>query len=482
MLKNKIARRLALLFSIILLLTSTVNTTYGFIVTKTDSMINTFTPFETVVNDLFVRKTVEHPFGVEYVIPENVSFDFKVDFGHLYANTALKTTLGTTVADETGSIQIAVKPNDVFCVEDVDAGTRVSVTEIQKQGSGFAVKDNAVTMEGIVDENGSLTFDYVNIYTPQSAPPTDVLVRGTKILEGREWKNEDVFSFLLEQKNGLGEWQSIGIKTIAYDPQNADFNQFDFCDLMQSISFEKIGLYSFRITEIIGDLENVDYDKSINTFTIKVTDVDMDGKLEINSVSSFQNAKVTEENGKFAVDVTFNNTFVPNVLVPDDIFVDVLVDSTLINPDGKTLEQDGFEFILENVQSGEKVSLKSDKNGNAAISLPFTAEDVGKVITYKISQVIGGFDGVAYDSKAYNITISVSLSLENSLIISATIDGEAVDTVLVNFENHCIPQEEPQSPPTRDNSRAGLWLSLMFISAGLFFVLLVLEKKYTKTK
>ena len=99
LLKNKIFRRLALLVSMIVLLTSTVNTTFGFIVTKTDSLINTFVPFDNIISNLLISKNVEHPFGDEYVIPDNIAFDFKIDFGSLYANTTIKTTTGDIVAD-----------------------------------------------------------------------------------------------------------------------------------------------------------------------------------------------------------------------------------------------------------------------------------------------------------------------------------------------------------------------------------------------
>ena len=159
MLKNKIFRRLALLVSLIVLLTSTVNTTFGFIVTKTDSLINTFVPFDNIISDFLISKNVEHPFGNEYVIPDNIAFDFKVDFGSLYANTTIKTTTGDIVADKNGSIQISVKPEEAFGTYGIDAGTKVAVTEIQEDGSGFTVKNGTATMEGIVAEDGSLKFE-----------------------------------------------------------------------------------------------------------------------------------------------------------------------------------------------------------------------------------------------------------------------------------------------------------------------------------
>ena len=81
MLKNKMLRRILLIISFILLITSTVNTTFGFVVAKTDTLVNYFVPVEKLVNSLIISKTVEHPLGEGYVIPENISFDFKVDLG-----------------------------------------------------------------------------------------------------------------------------------------------------------------------------------------------------------------------------------------------------------------------------------------------------------------------------------------------------------------------------------------------------------------
>ena len=228
MLKNKIFRRLALLVSLIILLTSTVNTTYGFIVTQTDSLINTFIPFDSVIGDLLISKTVEHPFGDEYVIPDHIAFDFKVDFGFGYANKTIKTTYGDVTADKNGAVPVTVKPGEIFAVKGIDVGTKVTVTEIEKDGSGFAVKDGAAIMEGVVTQDGSLKFDYTNIYTPASVKPANVSVNGAKILEGRSWQNGDAFTFLLEQNIGEDIWESLGTKTVTYDAENATFNHFNY--------------------------------------------------------------------------------------------------------------------------------------------------------------------------------------------------------------------------------------------------------------
>ena len=478
MIKNKIFRRFALLVSLIMLLTSTVNTTFGFIVTKTDSLVNTFVPFESVISNLLISKSVEHPFGDEYVIPGDIAFDFKVDFGSLYANTAITTTAGDMVADENGSILISVKPRKTFAVEGVDAGTKVTVTEIQKSGSGFAVKDGAATMEGIVAEDGSLQFHYVNVYAPASVSPANVFVSGSKILEGRDWREGDFFSFTLEQKQSDATWAQLSTETVTYSADDADFNQFDFSDSIQALTFDKVGTYNFRMTEVVGNLENVDYDKSVNTFAIGVTDVDMDGKLEINTVTAAQNAKVNETDGKYNVPVTFNNTFDPPAVPdPDPITVRIDIDKKVNNVGELTHGLAGFEFVLENTATSEKIATTSDDKGRSAFTLTFDKADISKTHTYKLSETNQGLAGMTYDADVHEITVSVSLNTNNELVATLTMDGQSVEALSAAFEN-TYDVKKPDSPATGDRINLTFWFIMMIVSGSVSIFLVITDIKY----
>ena len=477
MLKNKIFRRLALLVSLIMLLTSTVNTTFGFIVTKTDSLINTFVPFDSIISNLLISKNVEHPFGDEYVIPNNIAFDFKVDFGLLYANATIKTTKGDIVADKNGAIHISVKPEESFAVEGIDTGTKVTVTEMQKEGSGFTVKGNAATKKGVITEDGSLKFEYVNIYTPASVNPVNVFVSGNKILKGRDWQDGDSFSFALEQKQSDNTWTTLGTKTVRYSANNPSFSSFDFSDLLQALTFDKVGVYSFRMTEIAQSLENVDYDKSVNTFNIRVTDVDMDGKLEIDTVTATQNAKVTEVDGRYNVTVTFNNIYTPVIPDTEDITVKIDVDKTVKNIGASAIGPAGFKFVLEDTLSGEKIAVKSDKNGDAVFYLPFNSADLGKTYTYKLSESNGGIPGVTYDTNVYNISIAITLGKDNKLNAKVTMNGDSIENPVAEFVN-IYNAESEDSPQTSDNNNIIFWFIMMIISGLTCIFLAIIDKKY----
>ena len=434
--KHKIFRRIALLLSLVMLLTSTVNTTFGFIVTKTDSLVNIFTPFDSAISDLMITKKVEHPLGDQYVIPNRIAFDYQVELGSLYANTTVHTSQGDVVADANGVITVAVTPGKTLTVRGIDSGTKVKVTELQT-GNGFAVKDGVAAKEGTVSENSDLKFDYVNVYTPAPVQPGNVLVTGTKVLQGRQWQAGDSFRFTLEQKTGSSGWKSLDTQTVTYDANNQDFNRFDFTAPVQALTFDEVGVYQFRITEAAGNLENVDYDRTVNTFNIRVTDVDMDGKLEINSVTADENATVSEQGGNYNVAVVFRNTYVPAPPGPDpeNIAVNIRVEKTVKNTGVFSITPEDFEFVLENTASGEKLTQKSNEKGKAAFELPFAAADVGKIFTYQLSETNTGKQGVTYDTKVYDIAVAIALGSDNKLVATVTVDGEKVENAVLAFSN-----------------------------------------------
>ena len=74
-----------LMLSAITLLISSVNTTLCFVTSKTDTITNIFKPEEKIKNGISVIKRVEHPYGDNYVIPENIAFDFTITFGDIYS-------------------------------------------------------------------------------------------------------------------------------------------------------------------------------------------------------------------------------------------------------------------------------------------------------------------------------------------------------------------------------------------------------------
>ena len=628
--KNKLVRRLALVLSVVMLITSTINTSFAYIVTKTDSIVNTFTPGESTTSGLTISKTVEHPYGQKYVIPGNIAFDFKVELGAYYANTTLSATAGGTMTPVTvdggGSFTVSVKPGVPVTIEGIDEGTVVTVTEQATTLAGFAMKGNA-TQVVTLGTGGTATVAFVNTYTPQ---PVSVSVAGEKHLTGRPWRDGDSFTFKLERLNGNSQTE-LGRKTITYDAANAEFNKFNFGD----ITFTEIGEYQFCMTEVVENPDsNMDYDQSPKAFSVKVTDSDMDGKMEISEIAAVPNNNTTATKdattGVYTVSAIFDNTYIAPITVPitvektvtntgtatigaqdyefvlkntapgaesepaktltintdatvvataafdltftkadigkvytyalsetkgsvtdmdydekvyavsvaitkdtgnklaadvtmtlngnvvtggiaafvntysadlpvpgdpDDISVPITVNKTVKSTGTGTISPANFEFVLENTENGSKLTMKTDANGKAVFALPFTAADIDKTYTYKLSEVKGNVSGVTYDTDVYTITVAITEDTTNNKLLAAlTMNGQSVNEVVADFENTyratptvtpSTPQpdsQQPESGDTGDNSKLNFWFMMMIVSGITTVTLLVIDRKYAKSK
>lgn len=471
--KIAIIRKIAMLISLVLLLTSTFGSTYGFIITSTQPIINTFVPDDVIENGLCIYKIVEHPFGDDYVIPQNISFDFKIELGSYYANTRLETSAGEIVTDQDGSLTANIKPNGVFSIDGIDEGTVVTVTELETALIGFSPKENpAKTVTVGADGNALVTF--VNTYTPKAAGGSAITIEGEKILTGRDWQSGDSFGFKLEQENTDNEWVLLDIQTVEYS-NDADFNKFSFNDALSSLSFDKIGVYNFRISEIAGELDNIDYDKTVNTFAVRVTDTDMDGALEICDVVCAQNITANRYDGKYVLNVEFNNSFIPE-LTPDDLIINLNISKTVKNTGKVSITAQGFEFILENCNTGEKMSAVTDKDGKATFNPLYTVFDVGKTYNYKLYEKNGDKYGVTYDDTVYDISVKIALD-DNQLFAKITMNGNSVKNCVAEFEN-IYHNNETDSPASGDSNRINFWFILMLISGSAFVVLAIFERKH----
>ena len=298
---NRKRRRIfVFLLSLLLLVTFNVQNAFAYVITATRPIVNTFDAQEMAENDLFIIKKVEHPFGENYTLP-HITFDFAVEAGSYYAGYTFTTTAGSVTADENGTFVVSVAIGSKVGISGLEAGTTVKVTELQSQNDGFEPKDGKTAMELVIAETQTAVAEFVNVYTPTPVTGADIDITGKKELVGRDWQNDDKFSFVLWRQDG--DFVSIGTAVAV----NA---AFDFGDIMAKENYSAAGTYTYRITETAGNKSGMHYDTQISTFTVTVSDKDMDGYLEIEEVSG-SNASVSRTDGRYNVSVTFTNTYTP---------------------------------------------------------------------------------------------------------------------------------------------------------------------------
>lgn len=433
--KQLMNKRNAFIASIALLLTVCIGGTLGYIIDETDWITNIFKSGLHPEGDLIIQKDVEHPFGDTYQIPSDLSFDFVLDFGSEYEGTSvLVSGQEQEIIDKKLTVQ--VKPNTQVKVEDILAGTKVKVTESTKPG--FSEKNNQSTQEIVIEKLSTKVLTFTNVYTPTKVQPVNVELKVEKKLEGdRTWLESDKFTFNLEvQKEDL-TWEILSSK-------DATFNEriVDFTEVLQTYAFDSMKTYSFRITEVEETNIGITYDQ-IKYFDIKVNDLDMDGKYEIESVeSSSANTTVTKENNQFKVDMIITNTY--HLEGESSVYVNITKE--IENITGGSINKSGYVFVLYDELGNElKRSEPTSQAGEAIIKLTYLPEHVGNTYTYKLKELNAGetIGTITYDSKEVEIKVNVIDKLDGT--IQALFEDQT-NELKVTFKN--IYKAEASDPIT----------------------------------
>lgn len=159
---------------------------------------------------------------------------------------------------------------------------------------------------------------------------------------------------------------------------------------------------------------------------------------------------------------TVRNSFRVEFLPPQDIYVPLRVHKTVLCMGEKEIGPEGFSFELKNLTTGKVTTMTSSADGWATVSLPFTAEDVGKTYRYRLSEMNGGRQYVTYDETVYDISISLKLDAQHEMTAEITLNGDAVSEIVAEFVNVYHFYEIPD---TGDHDQPLLWLTLLLISS-----------------
>ena len=438
-------KALALLLSLSLILTAVFGGTFAQIITRTPSFINTFLSGLDPTGDLVIRKEVTHPFGSGYTLPEGLSFDFTVSLGADYAGKTVETSQGDKIADEKGNITVSAAPGSAVRIKDLMDGTPVTVTE--SPNGAFTPEGGAE--QSITIQSGDNTITYTNIYAPGPVDPVDVTVTGTKLLEGRDWQEGDSFTFQLEYKlAGNDTWQNAGTASVSYDPANADFNKFSFTELVQGITYSSAGEYSFRVSEVEGTVGGITYDKVVSYFDVTVGDADMNGSLEIQNVTGYQNAVASYDasTGNYHVDVTVNNKYAP----AGTATATIVIDKRVMSMSGEEKSAAGYTFELYD-ESGNLVATSGETSsaGETSIELTYDTKDAETTFHYTLKETHGGetHNGMIYADTVYPISVSIVDNLDGT--ISAYVySSNEYQTELIEVEPEETEPEETEPEET----------------------------------
>lgn len=327
------------------------------------------------------------------------------------------------------STRVVLGPEDVVDgAAKVDFGSIVyrqagqyeyKVTEERGSAGGMTYSDNVAAFRVTVRDNtetGELKAsvervsgdsEFVNTY--DSSIPSDQLVSPhfSKVLEGRDWRAGDSFTFTISAKTDGAPLpvDANGEEVTSVTVNNADeAADFTFGTIPFTYDMVRDGERTFvyevtEVTENVSHIPGISYDRHAATVTVTVAD----------QGNGTMSAVVTNKNN------VFTNTYSSRL---DYTAAGGLNVTKTMN--GRAMSAGEFGFDIDSTGDGDKLGIagyhtnaEAPDGGEALVvsspaGITFTQEDVGKVYSYTITEKGGNLGGVRYDATSYNVEITTA--------------------------------------------------------------------------
>lgn len=322
-----------------------------------------------------------------------------------------------------------------------------SVTGMTYDGSiYYAVVRNAKKGAGIqtsieyykVEEGGSVrqldtdvTPSFTNIY---SVDPTSVILQGQKTVSGRDWNQDESYTFNLTaaaddaNATGLSKTTAQAVKdgavavnanqAVASTPESGRVASFSFgTEAAPTVTFNRAGTFTFNITENAAQdgQAGMSMDKHTARATVVVTDLDKSGNnhtgmLRVSSVT-YANTGASDADKAVTNKAAFTNAYHAS-----GTFAGVTVSKTLEGRastagqftfavtglwcNGVQTSVDGSEASLSNKAAGAGVSgaVVGASGQEKLFARTLTEQDLGHTFAYRIQENQPAAAGYTYDT------------------------------------------------------------------------------------
>lgn len=266
---------------------------------------------------------------------------------------------------------------------------------INPQWNNTKIVSGATKVNVYLGNNGKISFTLD--MTPTTAD-TKASFGLTKVLEGRDWTNEDEFEFGLTSKAGTPMPEST--TAVATKGNKAiDFGE---------IKYTEPGTYVYKVSEKNAGqtINGITYSKNNAEFTVTVTP-NAKGELK---------ASIEKTSGE----TEFKNIYAAEP-VESSVTGQIAVAKVLI---GRELKASEFSFELREVKGEDSElieTVKNDAEGNVAFSaIKYT--EIGQH-TYTLHEVTGDAGGITYDDTVYTIVTTISDNGKGQLVATHEIKG-----------------------------------------------------------
>lgn len=334
-----------------------------------------------------------------------------------------------------------------------EATHKVEIAVSLKDGISL---DVATYVDGKLVESGTPTVAFTNTYAPANTEYATTNFGLNKVLEGRDWIEDDSFSFEITAETQGAPMPSGGAtataqSTSAKDGEAVAFGfgsiRFTADDMVIDGSAVTSKTFVYAVREIVPNPAKAGIQYSTNVAKIYVTVTD-DGEGHLVATSS-------TENGTFVnkYETSLNYTAAGGLTLTKTL-------------NGRDMTQGQFQIqvvpydeasaaVLGLPMNGKVFDMPAAEDGKAA-SVPvcsdvkFTQLDAGKTFTYTVSELGDAGNGYTFDKAVRTVTISVSDDPATATLTATTTvsggpdaatytyktgDSPAADAAKVSFTN-----------------------------------------------
>lgn len=303
-----------------------------------------------------------------------------------------------------------------------DGSIYYAVVRNAKKGAGIqtSIEYYKIAEDGSVKQlDTNVTPSFTNIY---SVDPTSVILQGQKTVSGRDWNQDESYTFNLTaaaddaNATGLSKTTAQAVKdgavavnanqAVASTPESGRVASFSFgAEAAPTVTFNRAGTFTFNITENAAQngQAGMSMDKHTARATVVVTDLDKSGNnhtgmLRVPSVT-YANTGASDADKAVTNKAAFTNAYHAS-----GTFAGVTVSKTLEGRastagqftfavtglwyNGVQTSVDGSEAILSNTATGAGVpgTVVSASGAEKLFARKLTEQDLGRTFAYRIHE------------------------------------------------------------------------------------------------
>lgn len=352
-----------------------------------------------------------------------------------------------------------------------DESVYYAVVRNAKKGAGIqtSVEYYKAAGDGLVKQlDKNVTPSFTNIY---SAEPTNVILQGQKTVSGRDWSQDESYTFNLTAAaddagaTGLSKTTKQAVtdgvvvintnQAVASAPESGRVASFSFgTEGAPTVTFNRAGAFGFNITENAAQdgQAGISMDKHTARATVVVTDLDESGnhtgKLHVSSVT-YANAGASDADKVITGKAAFTNAYHAS-----GTFDGVTVSKTLEGRastagqfafavtglwyNGVQTSVDGAEATLSNkaAKAGVPGAVVGTNGKEKLFARKLTEQDLGHTFAYRIRENQSAAAGYTYDTGYTGdaiVLVKVLVSENNSAklyTVTTVLKGAGVTALL----------------------------------------------------